>query len=198
MGNIKVEDVEIAIREMLEEGKIINPESICLHMGILPIITFPLDENGKWVPCINNQATIYSHICKLHEMHIVWRAERKKSYEDFREGYEKASIWDGKQEKMIYYKDKMSYEEFVDMRIPKRGIILIPSSNSSKKYIIPNPEEEKQWHKKTILAGTKTIKTRIESGIDAGHIKDSRKARKLLERFEPSKQLDFKETEEED
>lgn len=194
MSNIKVEDVEIVIKEMLEEERVINPETICNHMGIEPIIVIR-DKNGIYVGHVNNKLQIYNHIRKLHEMRIEWRVEVREGSESFKEGYENASFWDNKQEKMIYYKDKMSYKEFVDMRIPKRGIVLVPSSNNPREYIIPNPEEERIWIKKSLGSGGKTIKTRVESGIDAGHIKDTIKTQRFLEGFKPNKQLDFIEIE---
>lgn len=173
---------------MREERKVINPETICNHLGIDPIVVIQ-DRNGNYVDYVDNKSIIYNHIHKLREMRIAWRAEHRNAFLTYRDGYETASHWDNKQEKSIKWKDTLSYEEFIDMRVPKKGIFLIPSPNNSREYIIPNPQEERQWIRKNIEAGGKGMVTRIESGIDAGHIEDTPETRRLIERFEPSRQL---------
>lgn len=195
---IKVEDVEIAVREMLEEDLLINPVEICEYMGIDPIIVFPRSPEGKWVSPIKNENTIYNLLHTLREIHVKWRKRRRDAYESFREGYQNASYWDRDKKKMVYYKDIMSYKEFIAMRVPEEGIYLIPKPANSGAYFIPNPEEEKQWRKKHILGGMKTIKTRIKDGMKAGIIEDTRKVRKFIKGFDPDKHLIYKEEVEEE
>ncbi len=192
---IKVEDVEIAVREMLEKCLLINPVEICEYMGIDPIIVLPRSPEGKWGGTIKNENTIYNLLQTLREIQVKWRKRCREAYESFREGYQNASYWDRDKKKMVYYKDVMSYKEFIAMRVPEEGIYLIPKVDNSGAYFIPNPEEEKQWRKKHILGGTKTIITRIKDGVKAGYIEDTKKVRKFIKGFDPGKHLIYKEEE---
>ena len=192
---IKVEDVEIVVKEMLKEDLIINPEKICLYMGIDPIVVLPRGSKGEWNGVVDNGKTVYNHLQTLREKRVEWRRKYKEAYESFRDGYKHASYWDKDQGSMIYYKDKMSYKEFVDMRIPEEGIFLIPKIDNLGAYIIPNKEEEKQWRRRHILGGTKTIITRIKDGVKAGYIEDTRATRKFIKGFDLDKYLIYKEEE---
>ncbi len=192
---IEIDAVESAIREMTKARRPINPLEICLYMGIEPFMILPHKE-GEWVGKIDNVAIIYGHIRKLHEIHNKWQRRYREAYASYREGYLNASHWDVKLMKMIYYKDEMTYKEFIDMREPEEGLVRIPDPNNPDVYIEPNPQEIKNWRMKYISGGKKTLITRIEDGIDDGTIEDTRKTRKALDKFDPQKFLKYKEEEE--
>jgi len=199
-SNIKKEDVEIILRKMLKEGKMITLVLVCKYMKIDPFVVIR-DENGNYLDYIDNQAAIYKYIRELHEEYIDWHAERKEACEKYKEGWKKVSNWDSKLGKMIYDKDIMSFDQFIDRRIRKRGLNLISMSKNSEIsniYIVPTPEEEKRWIEKTASGGIKHAKTSIARGIRAGVIEDNRKTRKLLDKLDPKKYLKYKEVEEDE
>lgn len=184
---------------MLKEGKMITLELVCKHMGIDPFIVIQ-DEDGNYLDYIDNKTVIYKYIRELHEEYIDWRAEREEACEKYKDGWKKVSNWDSKLGKMIYDKDIMTFEQFIDKRVRKRGLNLISKSkdqNGSNIYIVPTLEEEKRWIEKTASGGIKHAKTSIDRGIRAGVIEDTRKTRKLLDKLDPKKFLKYEEEYEE-
>lgn len=189
---INIDDIETIIKEMLKKDLLINPGTICSYMGIDPIVILPRSPTGEWVGSINNGKMIYNYLQTLRERRIKYRSNYKEAFDSYREGYENASRYDYDIGKMVYYKDIMSYKEFINMRVPEDGIFLIPKSDGSGAYIIPNREEERQWGKKHISGAIKTIKTRVVKGVEAGYIEDTKKTRKFIEGFDPGKYLTYR------
>lgn len=204
--SIKVEDVEIAIREMLEKDLVITPDHICNFMGFEPIETLP-STNGELPKYEYNNRTVYGRMTKLRNLYVQWHKKRNECYEEWKSDWKKAVKWDPKLGKMVYHHKVMTYKTFVDERMESlglpKGLLLIPvkieGEERSNTYIIPNKEEERKWVEKNIERGGKAFLTTIDTGDGLGHIKLDRKGRILIDKISSGKMLTYKkiETEEE-
>ena len=143
MTQFNIEDTEIAILQMLEENLRITPDSVCVYMGFQPIECLPV-ENGELPTYIYNNRQIYTYIHKLRENYIEWYRKYRIAYKTLKEGYETAIYkWKAKpKENNILYKDVMSYEAFVSLRVQKEGLMLLPiftkDGRTVETYAIPN------------------------------------------------------------
>lgn len=48
-----------------------------------------------------------------------WLEARKEGVKNYRDGWKWASYWDKEKQEMVYYKDEMTYKQYIDMRFPK-------------------------------------------------------------------------------
>jgi len=202
--SIKIEDVEIVIKEMLEKDLVITPDHICDYMGLKPIESLP-PINGELPKYVYNNSTVYSCIFNLRKLYVQWHKKRNECYEKWKIDWKKAVKWDPKQGKMIYHHKVITYKTFVDERMESlglpKGLLLIPipieGEERSNTYIIPNKEEERIWVKKNIESKGKSFLTTIDTGDGLGHLELDRKGRKFVDKLSSGKVLKYKKEEEE-
>jgi len=198
LAQFNIDDTEIAILEMLQKGLRITLDSACVYMGFHPIECLPVGD-GELPTYIYNNKQVYSHIHRLREIYIKWYRKYRIAYKTLKNGYEIA-VYKWKtipKEDNILYKDVMSYEEFINLRVQKEGLMLLPiyakDGRTVETYAIPNKEEERQWFRKNVKDKGKGFIKVIETGESLGHIEIDKKTRKLMDKITPDKMLRYKE-----
>ncbi len=207
MAQIKIEDVKEAITEMLDQNRIINPDSICVYMGCDPVEVFPPTEEGGIPTYIYNNSSVYGCIGKLRWSCIEWRNKKKEYYEEWKSDFKKAAKWDPQSRKLIMHNTIMTYKTFFDKRMESlnlsKGMFLIPVKiknglNSTTTYIIPNEEEERRWAIRNSESKGKGFRTTLITGEELGYIDLDRSTRKFLDKLGSGKFLKYKKIESED